>query len=694
MPCDLREIKVALESYKQSLTTSSAQSASREPKGGVVYFDNCSTLIEVTVKAKERKRTSAMVSNSPIGQRAMEGKKRPLSGSDTHQNWGRILREQNRPVMKQGLKQLISQTQLSKSVKPKTDSKEARRIMEMQKHEKHEIEHIGNHLDEIPVKQVSLQKKTEERTSVTSRAGNPSSTSVASTMESILVLDRAVQCGGIFEHSDDRFGVFNPVRTLGFLMKELEDLVKDEKSSKILTDMEQVLLRIPTEFGKLSTGQDLEAIALRTKLEASTIQLEETSKKMNAVCEALRKERDSLRRQVQKQVTLLNEARDNQLDLENTIKTLTQELQDAIKTVESKEETIVGLKEEVKSQQYSQKVIADLKANLNEQMELARQRYLEMQYLTLEKDKLAVLSSYKDTLLTDLRNAVKDLQNHIADQLVGLKDAYANEEFSNGQISVVRGGIACSSPTSTSSPDSNIPVSWRDISDVSVPHNLQVNSAAQKHDSRGSRTLQFAKQSQEDREKKKAKYTKDAKTKDSGHLEFISLPGGESSHTLFAGFHKDRGYTESSQSAIKDKEDTNRRETKDTTSGSAELAKVQSAELLHRSAEKYGEKGRQGVNPSKRKEASEAERQAHGEERLPDREDTRAALKADLPNNLIDSNITEQFQNMFQDIRLQSRIPVNVPSPPRDYPHPDWSDSTLPSISAASEFIVLQSNDT
>lgn len=37
-------------------------------------------------------------------------------------------------------------------------------------------------------------------------------------------------------------------------------------------------------------------MALRTKLEATTLQLEETSRKMNAMCETLRDERDALQR--------------------------------------------------------------------------------------------------------------------------------------------------------------------------------------------------------------------------------------------------------------------------------------------------------------------------------------------------------------------------------------------------------------
>lgn len=59
------------------------------------------------------------------------------------------------------------------------------------------------------------------------------------------------------------------------------------------------------------------------------------------------------------------------------------------------------------------------------------------------------------------------------------------------------------------------------------------------------------------------------------------------------------------------------------------------------------------------------------------------------PHNLIGSNITEQFQNIVEDIRMQSKMPVNIPSPLRSYPHPEWSDSTLPTISTASDINVI-----
>lgn len=54
-------------------------------------------------------------------------------------------------------------------------------------------------------------------------------------------------------------------------------------------------------------------------------------------------------------------------------------------------------------------------------------------------------------------------------------------------------------------------------------------------------------------------------------------------------------------------------------------------------------------------------------------------------------DMKEKAQNML--CNMETRIPVNVPSPLRDYPHPDWSDSSLPSISTASELDIVPSNN-
>lgn len=103
----------------------------------------------------------------------------------------------------------------------------------------------------MPIKQSASQKRIEEHIKSIPRTANPSSTSIPSTVESIIVYDKGVQCDGILDYFDDRFGVFNPVRTLHFLIKELEHLVKDDKANKILTNMEQALLRISMEPDKL-----------------------------------------------------------------------------------------------------------------------------------------------------------------------------------------------------------------------------------------------------------------------------------------------------------------------------------------------------------------------------------------------------------------------------------------------------------
>lgn len=105
-------------------------------------------------------------------------------------------------------------------------------------------------MDEIPVKQSVSQKRIEDHLKSTPCTTVPSSTSIPSTMQAIMVCDKGVQCGGILDYSDEKYGVLNPVRTLNFLMTELKHLVKDERANKILNDMEQILFRIPIEPGK------------------------------------------------------------------------------------------------------------------------------------------------------------------------------------------------------------------------------------------------------------------------------------------------------------------------------------------------------------------------------------------------------------------------------------------------------------
>lgn len=66
---------------------------------------------------------------------------------------------------------------------------------------------------------------------------------------------------------------------------------------------------------------------------------------------------------------------------------------------------------------------------------------------------------------------------------------------------------------------------------------------------------------------------------------------------------------------------------------------------------------------------------------------TSKILESVTPTKLRVPNIRKQGYNMH------NRIPVNVPSPLRNYPSPDWSESSLPSVSIASGLNMMPSND-
>ncbi|KAK9305979.1 hypothetical protein QLX08_003212 [Tetragonisca angustula] len=589
---------------------------------------------EIIVKIKEsRKRPSTMVSSIPTSHKSIEEKKRP-SNSDTYQSWSRLFREQYKAV----IKPTVSLSG-SKSSKHDSETKETKK-------------HFSNHqkldhkfLDEIPVKQTS-QKRVEEHIKSTPHTTNPSSISIPSTVESVVVYDKGIQCDGICDYADDKFGVFNPVRTLNFLIKELVHLVKDDKANEILANMEQALARIPMELDRSPIVQDLEAKLERTK-------------QINSIYETTREERDSLLRQVHEQRLLLNNAREKQLDLETTEKTQKQELEKAIKTIQARDKTITELTEKMNGYESSQKIVAELRMNLAEQTERVRRLNSEIQYLRLEKEKLSVLSSYKDSLLTEHRNTIKELQC-VADQLSNLKDI--REESLNPQMSFVHEQRLCSSRTSTSSHDSNIHTSWHDVPDISlstVDHDASKLKNVQDFLHKSNKIPVFSKIQDENLENKQIKNIKESSTKD---LEFISLPAGESSLTLLPSY-KDLGCTEINKSVDQEKDNAVMFSNKKTDNlhNFKDTNKI-SPEHLNLSIEKNTIK--ESARMTKCVDSNK---------------------KQNLPDNIIECNITEQFQNIVQDIRMQSRIPVNVPSPLRSYPHPEWSDSTLPSISTASD---------
>lgn len=144
----------------------------------------------------------------------------------------------------------------------------------------------------------------------------------------------------------------------------------------------------------------------------------------------------------------------------------------------------------------------------------------------------------------------RELQHQIGDQLSSL-NMYVHEESTNPQISLVH-GIACSSPTSTSTRESNSPTSWHDMSDVSlstVGHEPPKNMDAQRYMRKPEKITTASECHIGNLAKKRTKNVKESQTTDSVNLEFVSLPCGESSLTLLPSY-KDFGYTENGQTGI------------------------------------------------------------------------------------------------------------------------------------------------
>jgi len=86
-----------------------------------------------------------------------------------------------------------------------------------------------------------------KRTSCSKRSSDGSKSPCC---QPVLVQDRAIQHPDMNDNAN-RFSEFNPVRTLSFLIKELKDLVRnDKRTSEIFNEMERILSKIPVDSGK------------------------------------------------------------------------------------------------------------------------------------------------------------------------------------------------------------------------------------------------------------------------------------------------------------------------------------------------------------------------------------------------------------------------------------------------------------
>jgi len=277
--------------------------------------------------------------------------------------------------------------------------------------------------------------------------------------------------------------------------------------------------------------------------------------------------------------------------------------------------------------------VEDLKRDLNKQTEVARKNCYDNEGLTMEIDTLKKLSSYKDRHIIGYQVSIKELQSQITKQLKTVSKICMKE--GSPQISLVHTGHACSSPTSSLSNCSD--KSWHDLTDIS-----SVDSVSQEHGLK-----------------------QDAPVTDT---ELVSLLDGESSHTIILDQNQvmqnnNENYTDPYQSV--------------------NANDVMTKKSLHHFSKKSHNKDdiyktKKFTTRFKKKQNDNTKNSFH--------------LNA---SDVLES--VKSTKSTIPDVRkqgdMQNRRSINVPSPLRDCPHPDWSDSSLSSISTASNLDMVPSND-
>ncbi|XP_024886397.1 uncharacterized protein LOC112463924 isoform X3 [Temnothorax curvispinosus] len=350
----------------------------------------------------------------------------------------------------------------------------------------------------------------------------------------------------------------------------------------------------------------------------------ESSKEMKTMYDLFMIEREKLQSELQNREEKLKKANKTCSELAFNADVQRQQLDTATREKNDMTSVITELRQHIKDKE---RIITDLN---NKQTELA-QNYVDSK---LEIDKLTALSSCKDTLITEYRSTITELQNQIANQLKILNEICMKEGSTSPQMSFIHTGHACSSPTSTDD-------SSQSLDDISVS---SVNSVCEEHARR-----------------------KDAPVEDP---ELVSLLDGESSHTIMPDQNE---VTNAKRSAMQN--NTVRYQNMDTNN------MIGKKSLRHSS-----KKGRNKENDTykTRKFAKPKEKQNDNIRKL--YLNTSKALESITSTKSTISGIRKQGD-------VQNRKPVNIPSPLRNCPHPDWSDSSLPSISTVSNLDMMIPND-
>nr|XP_018906655.1 PREDICTED: uncharacterized protein LOC109036748 [Bemisia tabaci] len=284
------------------------------------------------------------------------------------------------------------------------------------------------------------------------------------------------------EKGGSTFSIFNPVRTLHFLLEELEGkiyMLSDNDVKRILVEMEETLQRIPTNLKNFSMSatdnvhsvpceveppQKLSKFTsaveetqkrlsecgerpsnenLQLKLELSCSKLEKACQEMEKACSELKKERDYFKTELQIKKKAYEELLKKESGYIATINDLKQNLVNMTAKADEHTRSIENLNVVLNQLQEENKVVSalkDLHKKLNTRVRETNQENeqikSELQISNLEREKLALLLASRDEELKKLKRDFGEVQEFVADQLVNTsmkKDAVP----SNVNLSVI-----------------------------------------------------------------------------------------------------------------------------------------------------------------------------------------------------------------------------------------------------------------
>ena len=189
------------------------------------------------------------------------------------------------------------------------------------------------------------------------------------------------------------------MRTFTFVFRQvkkksalLEDSIQRERS------LERYLKQIKIQLN--------EKESLLLELHKQSVELCETQQRERSLEKILtqikieyNQDKETLQQLLQKQAVQLSESQQREKSLAKMLKQTKIDLNEALKSEAESSKTASVRKDIHENSEATQELINNLRRELNEQIEVAEKRYMEVQYLKLEKDKLETLLSYKDSVI-------------------------------------------------------------------------------------------------------------------------------------------------------------------------------------------------------------------------------------------------------------------------------------------------------